>query len=117
ADTCGNTFAQHQRGAWGRAGQEFVDQPQVPFPDDGDAVKDGDEKDTLGQDAGGHKVQVRQAAGGDGPRPAEDLPEHQQPQRRLYGAGEQFGGVVANFAQFQFGNNQRLTYESGDPFQ
>ncbi len=94
-----------------------MDQPQVPLPDDGDAVKDGDEQDALGQDAGGHKVQVRQAAGGDGPRPGKDLPEHQQPQRRLDGAGEQFGGVVANFAQFQFGNDQGLVDESGAPVQ
>ena len=108
----GQGFAQHQGAAGGGADQELVDQAQVPLPDDGDAVEDGDEQDALGEDAGGHEVEVAQVARWGWPGSGEHLAEDQQPQGRLDGPGEQFGGVVAQLPGFEFGDNQGLFHET-----
>ena len=47
-------------------------------------------------------------AGGDGADAREDLTKDQQPQRRLHGARDDVGGVVAQLAHLQLGDGQRL---------
>ncbi len=68
--------------------------PQVAFPDDGDTIKDGNEQHALRQDAGNKKIEIRHAASIDHPAMAHDLAENQQPERGLYRARRQLGGVM-----------------------
>jgi hypothetical protein len=49
-------------------------------------------------------------------RPAarENLPEDEQPKRRLKGSGDEFRDVVAQFAQLEPGNDERLRNKAGE---
>lgn len=82
--------------------------PQVALPDDGNAGKDGDKQDALGQDAGRQKIEVRHTTGGNSPGTGKHLSEDEQPQCRLHRPRQQFGRVVTQFANLHFGNCERL---------
>ncbi len=85
---------------------------QIALPDNGDAVKDGDEQDALGKDAGRHVIDVGNVAGGNGADLGEYLAEHQQPKRRLDRAGDEFRRIVAQLANFQLGDDEGFIDEA-----
>ena len=73
--------------------------------------EDGDEEHALGEDAGGHEIQVAEVAGGEGAHLGEDLAEDQQPEGGLDGAGEQLHRVMAQLAGVDFHDYESLVDE------
>ena len=75
AKSRGGGLAVDQRGALRRADQKLVHDAQIAFPDDGDAVEDGDEENALRQDARRHEGEIADVAGGNAAHAAEHLPK------------------------------------------
>jgi len=98
ADTASKRLAQNQgRSRCGR-GQKFMYYPQVAFRNDGDAIEDGDKKNTLGQDTWREELYITHIPGRNGVRSSEDLTKDQKPKGRLHRARDQIDGVVAKLA-------------------
>ena len=55
------------------AGEKFLDDTQVPLPNDGNAIKDSHEENALRENAGGDEIQVRDGASWQRPSPSKDL--------------------------------------------
>ncbi len=89
-----------------------MDQAEVSLPDDRDPVEDGDEQHALGEDPGGHEVEIGQAPGRDRVGAGEDPAEHHEPERGLDRPGEELGRIVAQLAGLELGHHQRLLHEA-----
>ncbi len=101
-----NRLAQDERGSRRGAHEELVQDPQVPLPDDRDAVEDRDKEHALGQDPGRHEIDVAHAPRGDGAHAGEDLAEDKEPECRLYCAGEQLGRVMEKLPRLHPGDGE-----------
>ena len=72
-------LAQHEGGTWRGAGEELMDDPHIPIPDDLDAVEDREKEDALRQDARRKKLQVALPTGRDDVNAAKGFTKHEQP--------------------------------------
>ena len=68
----------------------------------------------MRQDAGSNEVQIGNVTRVHRPAACEHLPEDEQPQRGLEGAGDEFREIVAQFAQLKLGDDERLLDETGE---
>ena len=85
---------------------------EVAFPDHGDAVEDGREQNALRQDAGSHEGEIADIAGGNAAHAAEHASEDHDPQNRLHGASQNFGGIAKELLQLDFGDGRGLLEKS-----
>src|ERR1019366_6712791 len=112
ADASGKTFAEHQCCAWCRAGEKFLHDAEVAFPDDIDAIKNRHEENALRENTGRDKVEIGNVARVHHPAAGEYLTEDEQPKRGLESARDKFGEIVAQLAQLKFGDDKRLLDET-----
>ena len=106
-------FAEDERAARGGAGEQLLQNAEVFFPDDVDAVEDRDEEHALREDAWREEAEVVEVAGGDGAHPPEHLAEDQQPERGLDRAAQDFRRVAAQLGQLGGDDGRRVAQEPG----
>ena len=104
----GNRSSQHQRAPRRGTHQKFLNDSQVPLPDQRNAIKNRAKQNALRQNPGRHEIQIADAAGGDRPRAVKDLAENQKPENRLNHARQQFDGIVNQFAHVGLGDGHGL---------
>ncbi len=67
----------------------------------------------MRQDAGSNEVQIGNIARVHHAAACEHLPEDEQPERGLEGAGDEFREIVAQLAQLKLGDDKRLLDKAG----
>lgn len=97
------------------AHEELVEDPEVPLPDNGDAVENRYEQHALRKYPGRHEVDVAHVSRRDGANAREDLAEDQEPQSRLNCAREKLGRVMEELARLHPRNGERPPDVAGEP--
>lgn len=56
ADAGGDGPSNHEGGSWSGCDKDLIQDSHIPFPNESNSVKDRNEEDALGQDAGSDEV-------------------------------------------------------------
>ena len=108
AQAGGECLAQHQCHARRRADEQLVHHAEIAFPDDADAVENGEEQNALRENSRRHEIEIAQIAGRHGAQLGKDVAENQQPQRWLHCARQKIGRIAAQFEKFNFHQREAL---------
>lgn len=108
SDACCKRPSYDKQKSGSRRDQDFVQDPHIPFPNQCDAEKNGEEKDALGQDARRQKIKVGAFGGRDGFGMSDGLAENQEPDGWLNHAREKFVGVMPQLAHVSFNDRTSL---------